>query len=91
MTEQMIKLDAREQPHVLGPRPTPNSYWLNGSRARYGEAYFISLDKQTGEWWLWRNHRPYAANERIGSVEYPPTWEQIDEMVRGDEYWRSRA
>lgn len=82
MAEPQIILSERDGYHnPLGTPSPPSTYWIDGSRDRYGDAYFVSTRSGSGEWTLWRSNRPYAANDRIGEIEWPPTWERIDALV----------
>lgn len=66
------------------------SWWIDGSRDRYGEAYFITTSTlvQTGRTsqtiHLWQNRRPYAPNVEISKTvrdSRPTTWAEIDKMM----------
>lgn len=62
------------------------SWWIDGSRDRYGEAYFIteSAHNHGRMIHLWRNQRPYAPNVEISKTvrsDRPSTWAEIDRMM----------
>jgi hypothetical protein len=53
---------------ALVPRERSDTmFWLVGSRDVFGEAYFVSVNAH-GAVELWRNNRPWRANDRIGFV-----------------------
>jgi hypothetical protein len=66
------------------------SWWIDGSRERYGEAYFLAPATVVGdsireEWVLWENHRPYGVNQTVATFDHKPTtWAEIDEAVPGE-------
>jgi hypothetical protein len=57
--------------------------WINGSRDRYGLAYFIAR-YEDGRWTLWENHRPHGINQTVATFDHKPTtWAEIDQIVQG--------
>jgi hypothetical protein len=87
---EIIKLAPRESA-PQGTRVT--SWWLEGSRERYGAAYFVSETTllradggQTTSAVIWRSNRPYGTNDRIGQIDrerWLLTWADVDAMVLG--------
>lgn len=68
------------------PREAGSSEWVDGSRDRYGEAYFVS-ERSDGRWTLWQNRRPYAPNVEVDVfAEKPTTWANLDAVIRRERF-----
>lgn len=59
----------------------PSSWWVSGSRDRYGFALFVS--ERGDEWIVWENRRPYGINRQLAILSSRPvTWDDLDAAVR---------
>jgi len=79
-------------PREKAPQGTRvTSWWIDGSRDRYGEAYFVSSgtrfmrDGAEREFSiLWQNRRPYAPNVKVCEIDKRRaelTWDDLDPVA----------
>lgn len=65
-------------------RRTDYTAWIDGSRDRFGAAYFISTSARNSQVVLYRNERPYAANVEIARLDSEPaTWSEVEAAISG--------
>jgi hypothetical protein len=66
---------------------SPTMFWLGGTRDLFGEALFVSLDRD-GKFWLWQSNRPYGANDKIGEVSgFNLTQAEVETALTEWSFW----